>query len=126
MEKKIINNVSGAPEAVGTYSQGVELNGIFYFSGQIGLNPTTMEMEKDVEGQINQILKNVDALLQSQNLTRAHIFKTTIFLTDLSHFSKINEAYIKYFSAPFPARSCVEVSALPKDALVEIEVLAHK
>ncbi len=113
-----------APAAVGTYSQGVELNGTFFFSGQIGLHPETMELNDDVGEQIKQILSNIDGLLESQNLQRTNIVKTTIFLTDLGDFGKINNAYESYFAQPYPARSCVEVSALPKGCKVEIEVIA--
>ncbi len=123
--KRIINDTK-APSAVGTYSQGVELNGTFYFSGQIGLDPTSGEMQKGFEAELDQIMKNIDALLEGCELTRDNIFKTTIFLTDLGNFSKVNNAYENFFKKPYPARSCVEVSKLPKDALVEIEVLAHK
>ena len=122
-EKKIIET-SNAPAAVGTYSQGVVHQGVYYFSGQIGLAPETMEMPSDFEGQLNQILKNIDGLLDSQSLTRENIIKTTIFVTDLKNFSMVNQAYEQYFKKPYPARSCVEVPALPKGALVEIEVLA--
>lgn len=125
MSKTIINDTK-APEAVGTYSQGVECNGIYYFSGQIGINPETGEMEKGTPDQLNQILKNVDALLEGVRITRENILKTTIFLTNLNDFPLVNEAYEKYFTKPYPARSCVEVSALPKGALIEIEVLASK
>ncbi len=124
-EKKIIET-NKAPAAVGTYSQGVEYQGIFYFSGQIGLNPETMEMKTTFGEQLRQILNNIDGLLESQNLTRENIIKTTIFLTDLSYFPEVNAAYESFFKAPYPARSCVEVSALPKDGLVEIEVIAAK
>ncbi len=124
--KKIINDTQ-APKAVGTYSQGVEINGTFYFSGQIGINPETSQMvSTGFKHELEQILKNIDHLLKGCDLTRENIFKTTIFLTDLKNFSLVNEAYTKFFSLPYPARSCVEVSRLPKDALVEIEVLAHK
>ena len=115
-----------APSAVGTYSQGVEYNGVYYFSGQIGLNPKSMEMAPDFQGQIDQIMANIDGLLKSCHLTREHIIKTSIFVTDLGNFGLVNEAYIKFFSEPYPARSCVEVPRLPKDALVEIEVIAAK
>lgn len=124
-EKNIIKT-DQAPAAVGTYSQGVVHNGVYYFSGQIGLEPSSMKMKGDFQGQLDQILENVDGLLKSCDLTRENIIKTTIFLTDLGEFTKVNEAYIKYFSEPYPARSCVEVPRLPKDALVEIEVLAAK
>jgi len=115
-----------APEAVGTYSQGVEHNGVFYFSGQIGLDPKTMTMKDDFQSQTDQIMKNIDGLLESQGLTRKNIIKTSIFVTDLANFGLVNQAYVNYFSQPYPARSCVQVSALPKEALVEIEVIAAK
>lgn len=115
-----------APAAVGTYSQGVEHNGTFYFSGQIGLDPVTMEMPATCEEQLEQILKNIDGLLESQNLKRTNILKTSIFITDLGNFGIVNKAYEEYFQAPYPARSCVEVPALPKGALIEIEVIAYK
>lgn len=113
-----------APAAVGTYSQGVKYQGTLFFSGQIGLDPKTMELRSSFEEQMDQILANIDGLLESQNLKREDILKTSIFLTDLGNFSKVNAAYEKYFTAPYPARSCVEVPALPKGALVEIEVIA--
>jgi 2-iminobutanoate/2-iminopropanoate deaminase len=124
-EKKIINT-DKAPSAVGTYSQGVFHNGVYYFSGQIGLDAKTGEMAEGFDAQLENVLKNIDGLLSSQDLTRENIIKTTIFMTDLSQFGKVNEAYIKFFQAPYPARSTVQVSALPKGAVVEIEVLAAK
>ena len=121
--KKIIST-DLAPKAVGTYSQGIKLENTFYFSGQIGLDPQTMEMKNSFHDQLEQIMSNIDGLLQSQNLNRENIIKTTIFLTNLDDFSTVNEIYQNYFTAPYPARSCVEVSKLPKEALVEIEVIA--
>jgi 2-iminobutanoate/2-iminopropanoate deaminase len=115
-----------APAAVGTYSQGVEHNGVFYFSGQIGIDPNTSVLVEGFDAQIKQIMKNIDGLLESQKITRSHIIKTSIFVTDLAMFSKVNEAYIEFFKEPYPARSCVQVPALPKGALVEIEVIAAK
>ncbi len=123
--KKIIKT-DKAPEAIGTYSQGVEYNNVIFFSGQIGLNPDNMQLQEGFENQLKQILDNIDGLLESVNLTRGHIIKTTIFLTDLNMFSKVNDAYKSYFKEPYPARSCVEVSKLPKECLVEIEVIAAK
>lgn len=113
-----------APQAVGTYSQGVLHGGVYYFSGQIGLDPATMTLREGFRPQLDQILKNIDGLLESQGLNRKHIIKTSIFLTDLAKFGEVNEAYQAYFETPYPARSCVQVSALPKGAEIEIEVIA--
>ena len=115
-----------APAAVGTYSQGVEHNGVYYFSGQIGINPEDALLVDGFQNQIDQIMKNIDGLLESCSITREHIIKTSIFVTDLANFTMVNDAYVKYFSEPYPARSCVEVPNLPKGAVVEIEVIAAK
>ncbi len=123
---KIIVNTDNAPAAVGTYSQGVGVNGTFYFSGQIGIDPSSQELHPSFSAQLSQIMKNIDGLLLSQNLNRENIVKTSIFLTDLNNFAEVNQAYIEYFKAPYPARSTVEVSKLPKGSLVEIEVIAVK
>ena len=96
MEKNIIE-CDNAPEAVGTYSQGVIHNGVYYFSGQIGLEPKTGYLAEGVLDQIKQILANIDAILASQNLKRENIIKTTIFLTDMNNFSAVNEEYKIYF-----------------------------
>ena len=119
-----IVNTELAPKAVGTYSQGVEWNGTYFVSGQIGLDPKTGELKNGFEAQLQQILDNTDGLLTSQNLTRKNIAKSTIFLTDLANFSQVNQAYEKFFTPPYPARSCVQVPALPKGALIEIEIIA--
>ncbi len=124
--QKDIIATNKAPEAVGTYSQGVEYNGVFYYSGQIGINPATSTLAEGFEAQMGQILNNIDGLLESCSLTREHIIKTSIFVTDLKNFEMVNKAYTEFFSAPYPARSCIEVPALPKGALVEIEVIAAK
>lgn len=124
--KKNIIATDKAPSAVGTYSQGVEFNGVFYFSGQIGIDPADGILKEGFGPQLDQILKNIDGLLESQDLTRENIIKTTIFVTDLANFGEVNAAYEKYFTAPFPARSCVQAAALPKDAVVEIEVIAGR
>ena len=124
--EKTIVKTDKAPAAVGTYSQGVVFNGVYYFSGQIGFDSQTGELAATFDAQLENILKNIDGLLESQGLTRNNIIKTTVFLTDLKEFSKVNEAYINFFQAPYPARSCVQVSALPRGAVVEIEVIAAK
>lgn len=124
--KKTIVQTDNAPAAIGTYSQGVVYQGICFFSGQIGIDPISGNLVEGLDQQIKQVLNNIDALLNSQNLKRSHILKTTVFLTDLKNFSAVNEAYEKFFERPYPARSTVEISALPKGALVEIEVIAAK
>lgn len=123
---KNIVNTDKAPAAVGTYSQGVEHNGVYYFSGQIGLDPATGTLQEGFDAQVKQIMQNIDGLLESCSITREHILKTSIFVTDLGNFDKVNAAYVEYFSEPYPARSCVQVPALPKGSLVEIEVIAAK
>ncbi len=124
--QKTIIATDKAPAAVGTYSQGAFHNGVFYFSGQIGLDAKTGEMAVGFDAQLSHIMKNIDGLLESQDLTRANIIKTTVFMTDLAQFGKVNEAYTNFFIAPYPARSTVQVAALPKGAVVEIEVIAAK
>ena len=123
---KIIVNTDLAPAAVGTYSQGVAVNGTYFFSGQIGIDAKTQQLVEGFGPQLQEVMKNIDGLLISQGLKREDIVKTSIFLTDLNNFSLVNEAYIEYFKAPYPARSTVEVPKLPKGALVEIEVIAAK
>jgi 2-iminobutanoate/2-iminopropanoate deaminase len=123
---KTIISTDKAPAAVGTYSQGVFHNGVFYFSGQIGLDAKSGEMPAGFDAQLENVLKNIDGLLSSEGLNRENIIKTTIFMTDLAQFGKVNEAYTKFFTAPYPARSTVQVSALPRGAVVEIEVVAAK
>ena len=125
MDKRIIET-DKAPSAVGTYSQGVELGGVFYFSGQIGIDPSTSQLLEGFRPQLDQIMKNIDGLLESQDLKRENIVKTSIFLTDLNNFDEVNEVYESYFKAPYPARSCIQAAALPKGALVEIEVIAAR
>ena len=121
-----IINDTPAPKAVGTYSQGVLAEGFYFFSGQIALDPKTMEMQTTFDQQLTQVLDNIDALLKGSKLTRKDIIKTTVFLTDLSQFPKVNSAYEAFFQAPYPARSTIEVKGLPKGAQVEIEVIAFK
>ena len=122
--KKNIVQTDKAPSAIGPYSQGVIFQDICFFSGQIGIDPSTGNLVEGIHLQVNQILKNIDALLNSLKLSRPHILKTTVFLTDLKNFAVVNEAFEKYFEKPYPARSTIEVSALPKGAVVEIEVIA--
>ncbi|MBO4300428.1 MAG: RidA family protein [Desulfovibrio sp.] len=114
-----------APEAVGPYSQGIRTAGLLFLSGQIALDPATGKLSGDnAAAQAHQACKNVMSLLHSQGLSAADVVKTTVFITDISTFAEVNAVYAQYFTAPCPARSCVEVSNLPLGALVEIEAIA--
>ncbi len=115
-----------APAAIGPYSQAVISNNFIFCSGQIGLDPSTGQMAgDDVKTQTNQILKNIREVLSSVNLDLNSVVKTTIFLASMSDFSTVNQIYEKEFANHRPARSTVEVSALPRGALVEIECVAE-
>lgn len=123
---KIIVKTDNAPAAIGPYSQGIGANGTFYFSGQIGLDPKTQVLAVGFSAQLKMVMQNIDGLLGSEGLSRDNIVKTSIFVTDLNNFAEVNQAYVEFFKEPYPARSTVEVSKLPKGSLVEIEVIATK
>lgn len=124
--KKVIAT-SGAPKAIGPYSQGIEANGFVFVSGQIPINPETGKIEvTDITGQTNQVLKNVTAVLAAAGCTLENVVKTTVFLSDISNFAAMNEVYKLYFTADCPARSAFAVKDLPLGALVEIETIAAK
>jgi len=114
-----------APAAIGPYSQAQIVNGLVLTSGQIGIDPTTGNMCDGLEAQCEQVFKNVDAVLEAAGTNICKCVKTTVFITDMNSFGVVNGIYSKYFAEPFPARSCVEVSKLPKNALVECEVIAE-
>ena len=123
MNKKIIST-DQAPAAIGPYSQAVAANGMIYISGQIPLDPGSMEMVSgDFQVQAKQVFKNLDAIAQAANGSLANAVKLTIYLTDLANFAIVNEVMEKYIPAPFPARAAVQVSALPKGALVEVDAI---
>ena len=120
--KKIETNA--APKAIGPYSQAITVGNFVYTSGQIPINPASGEIETvDIVGQTEQVIKNIEAILSASGSSLEKALKTTCFLTNIGDFAKFNEIYAKYFTGN-PARSCVEVSALPKNSLVEIEVIA--
>jgi len=122
---QLINNIPSVPTAVGPYSQAVESGDFLFCSGQIPIDPATGKIEAtDVEGQTRQVLANITALLTSQNLTLGHVVKATVFLTDMADFPKVNPLYAAAFGDHKPARSTVQVAALPLGALIEIEVTA--
>lgn len=124
MDKKIIKT-HRAPQAIGPYSQAVKSGNFIFASGQIPLDPISGEMaENDVKKQTERVMENIKGLLESENLTMANIIKTTCFLTDMANFAAFNEVYATYFPENPPARSTVAIKALPKDALVEVEIIA--
>lgn len=124
---KNVLSTSKAPQAIGAYSQAIEIDGFIFLSGQLGLNPKTGELvDDDIESQTKQAMKNILLILDEAGLNFSNIIKTTIFLTNINDFTKVNSIYAEHFVDEFPARSAVQVAALPKGGLVEIEVIAKK
>lgn len=122
---KIAVETSAAPQAIGPYSQAIKANGFLFVSGQIPLDPQTGQMiAVDAVAQTKQVMANLGAILAAEGLTFADVVKTTIYLTDLSDFGRVNEAYAEHFHSDPPARATVQVAALPKGAKVEIEAIA--
>lgn len=115
-----------APKAIGPYSQAVLVDDTLYVSGNIPVNPATGDVEDGIVNQSKQVFENMKAVLNETGMGFENVVKTTAFLTDLSNFATFNEIYASYFVAPYPARSCVEVSKLPKNVLVEVECIAKK
>lgn len=115
-----------APKAIGPYSQAVLVDDTLYVSGNIPVNPATGDVEDGIINQSKQVFENMKAVLNEAGMGFENVVKTTAFLTDLSNFATFNEIYASYFVAPYPARSCVEVSKLPKNVLVEVECIAKK
>ncbi|GGE27047.1 endoribonuclease L-PSP [Pullulanibacillus camelliae] len=114
-----------APAAIGPYSQAVHSDPFMFISGQLPINPETQQMvEGGIEKQTEQVMKNVEAILKTNGLGLGNVVKTTIFLSSMDHFTSFNEAYGRFFGTYYPARSAVEVSRLPKDSLIEVEVIA--
>lgn len=125
MTKKIISTEK-APAAIGPYSQGVRVGSMVFTSGQLPINPATGEMPESIEEQTKQSLENVKVTLEAEGLGMDKVVKTTVFLSDMNNFVKMNDIYKNYFQDNFPARSAVQVARLPKDALVEIEAIAFE
>lgn len=115
-----------APKAIGPYSQAVLVDDTLYVSGNIPVNPKTGDVADGIVNQSKQVFENMKAVLNEAGMGFENVVKTTAFLTDLSDFATFNEIYASYFVAPYPARSCVEVSKLPKNVLVEVECIAKK
>ena len=121
---KIIET-DNAPKAIGTYSQAVKVNGFLFISGQIPLDPSTMELVEGIENQINQVFENINQILKADGMDFSNVVKLSVLLEDLSHFEKVNEIMASIFSKPYPARAAYEVSKLPKGSSVEIETIAY-
>lgn len=122
MTREIIST-SNAPAAIGTYSQAVKVDNTVYLSGQIGLDPASMQMVEGFEAQTHQVFKNLRAVCEAAGGSLADIAKINIFMTDLSNFAKVNEIMAQYFSQPYPARAAVGVASLPRNAEVEADAV---
>ena len=122
MSKTIISTPA-APAAIGTYSQAVKVGDTVYLSGQIGLDPGTMQMVDGIEAQIVRVFDNLKAVAEASGGSLADVVKLNIYLTDLGNFAKVNETMAQYFFVPFPARAAVGVAALPRGALVEADAV---
>src|SRR5947207_15153124 len=126
MLTKTVIRPKKSPPAVGPYNHAVRIGDLLFCAGQIPLDPATGNLVSgDIKAQTERVLENVKAILEDQKLTFTNVVKSTVFLTNLSDFAGMNEIYAKYFSSDFPARSTIQVAALPKGASVEIEVIAH-
>ena len=125
MTKQAIQT-SEAPQAIGTYSQAIVVDATVYLSGQIGLDPATMQMVEGIDAQIHRVLRNMQAVAMAAGASLDDAVKLTVFLTDLTHFARLNEIMAQYLKPPYPARSAVGVAQLPRDALVEIEAILVK
>ncbi len=125
MKKKIISTPK-APAAIGPYSQAIKIGNFLYTSGQISLDAEKMEMVTgSIEIETEKVLQNLEAILMEDGLSLNHVIKTTVYLSDLGDFSKMNQVYENFFSDNKPARACVQVAALPKGAKVEIDAIAY-
>lgn len=120
MTKKIIST-HDAPKAIGTYSQAVRAKDTVYLSGQIGLDPATMQLEEGIEAQIHRVFKNLSAVSQASGGSLSDLVKLNVYLTDLGHFARLNEIMGSYFAEPYPARAALGVASLPRGALVEMD-----
>ena len=121
---KQIINASNAPAAIGPYSHAIEIEGYIFTSGQLGIDPATGKLCDGVEAQARQAFTNIKNVLEAAGASMDDVLKTTVFVTDLKDFVKVNAIYAEFFAPNFPARSCVQVARLPKDVKLEIEAIA--
>ena len=127
---KSVIQTRDAPEAIGTYSQAVRVENAapgstVYISGQIGLDPATMQMAEGIDGQTHRVFRNLAAVAAAAGLGLEHAVRMTVYLTDLAHFARVNEIMAQYVKEPYPARAAVGVAGLPRGALVEIDAILH-
>jgi reactive intermediate/imine deaminase len=118
-----------APEAIGTYSQAIKVKGAagdaVYLSGQIGLDPASMQMAEGIDGQTHRVFRNLAAVAAAAGLSLDHAVRMTVYLTDLAHFARVNEIMAQYVREPYPARAAIGVAGLPRGALVEVDAILH-
>jgi len=124
MPRQIIHTPD-APAAIGTYSQAVRAGDTVYLSGQIGLDPASLQLAEGVEAQTHRVFRNLAAVADAAGLQLSHAVRMTVYLTDLAHFARVNEIMAQYLKEPYPARAAVGVAALPRGALVEIDAILH-
>ena len=114
-----------APAAIGTYSQAMRAGDTVYLSGQIGLDPATMQLVDGIEAQIDRVFRNLAAVAAAAGLGLEHTVRMTVYLTDLAHFARVNEIMARYLKEPFPARAAIGVASLPRGAQIEIDAILH-
>jgi len=114
-----------APEAIGTYSQAIRVGDTVYLSGQIGLDPASMQMVEGIDAQTHRVFRNLAAVAAAAGLGLEHAVRMTVYLTDLAHFARVNEIMAQYVREPYPARAAVGVAGLPRGALVEVDAILH-
>jgi reactive intermediate/imine deaminase len=122
---KTVIQTKDAPAAIGTYSQAVRAGDTVYISGQLGLDPATMQMAEGIDAQAHRVFRNLAAVADAAGLGLDHAVRMTVYLTDLAHFARVNEIMAQYVREPFPARAAVGVAGLPRGALVEIDAILH-
>ena len=122
---KSVIQTRDAPEPIGTYSQAVRAGDSVYLSGQIGLDPATMQLAEGIDGQTHRIFRNLAAVAAAAGLNLDQAVRVTVYLTDLAHFARVNEIMAQYVRQPYPARAAVGVAGLPRGALVEIDAILH-
>jgi reactive intermediate/imine deaminase len=122
---KNVIQTKDAPAAIGTYSQAVRAGDTVYVSGQIGLDPATMQLAEGIDGQTHRVFRNLAAIADAAGLSLEKAVRVTVYLTDLAHFARVNEIMAQYIREPYPARAAVGVAGLPRGALVEVDAVLH-